>query len=76
MEVIILPDAKEIGAVAADAICALFDRKPDAVLRFKDEFTLWGKHPRPARKPFETDEPDSAFIFAAERSRPAGKCRW
>ena len=32
MEVIILPDAKEIGAVAADAISALLSRKPDAVL--------------------------------------------
>jgi glucosamine-6-phosphate deaminase len=32
MEVIILLDAKEIGAVAADAISALLSRKPDAVL--------------------------------------------
>ena len=32
MEVIILPDANEIGGVAADAITALLDRKPDAVL--------------------------------------------
>ncbi len=32
MEVVILHDAKEIGVVAADAICALLDRKPDAVL--------------------------------------------
>jgi glucosamine-6-phosphate deaminase len=32
MEVVILADAKEIGAIAADAIGALIDRKPDAVL--------------------------------------------
>lgn len=32
MEVVILADAKEIGAVAADAIGALLSRKPDAVL--------------------------------------------
>jgi glucosamine-6-phosphate deaminase len=32
MEVIILADAKEIGAIAADAIGALIERKPDAVL--------------------------------------------
>ncbi len=32
MEVVILADAKEIGAVAADAIGALLDRKPNAVL--------------------------------------------
>ena len=32
MEVVILADAKEIGAVAADAIGALLDRRPDAVL--------------------------------------------
>jgi 6-phosphogluconolactonase/glucosamine-6-phosphate isomerase/deaminase len=32
MEVVILGDAKEIGSVAADAIGALLDRKPDAVL--------------------------------------------
>jgi glucosamine-6-phosphate deaminase len=32
MEVVILADAKEIGGVAADAIGALFDRKPAAVL--------------------------------------------
>jgi glucosamine-6-phosphate deaminase len=32
MEVIILAGAEEIGAVAADAIGALLDRKPDAVL--------------------------------------------
>ncbi|MGI9124909.1 MAG: glucosamine-6-phosphate deaminase [Mycobacterium sp.] len=32
MEVIILKDAAEIGAVAADAIEALLNRKPDAVL--------------------------------------------
>ena len=32
MEVVILQDAKEIGTVAADAIGALFGRKPDAVL--------------------------------------------
>ncbi|MCV7434880.1 glucosamine-6-phosphate deaminase [Mycolicibacterium bacteremicum] len=32
MEVIILPDAATIGAVAADAIEALLHRKPDAVL--------------------------------------------
>ena len=32
MEVVILADAKAIGAVAADAIGALLDRKPDAVL--------------------------------------------
>jgi glucosamine-6-phosphate deaminase len=32
MEVVILHDAKEIGVVAADAIGALFDRKPAAVL--------------------------------------------
>jgi glucosamine-6-phosphate deaminase len=32
MEVVILQDAKEIGAVAADAIGALLDRKPAAVL--------------------------------------------
>ena len=32
MEVIILADAKEIGGVAADAIAALLERKPDAVL--------------------------------------------
>jgi glucosamine-6-phosphate deaminase len=32
MEVIILPDAKAIGALAADAIGALLLRKPDAVL--------------------------------------------
>jgi glucosamine-6-phosphate deaminase len=32
MEVVILADAKEIGGVAADAIGALLDRKPDAVL--------------------------------------------
>jgi glucosamine-6-phosphate deaminase len=32
MEVVILADAKEIGGVAADAIGALIDRKPDAVL--------------------------------------------
>src|SRR6476660_7992317 len=32
MEVVILANAKEIGAVAADAIGALLDRRPDAVL--------------------------------------------
>ncbi len=32
MEVIILQDANEIGVVGADAIAALLDRKPDAVL--------------------------------------------
>lgn len=32
MEVVILRDAKEIGGVAADAIGALLDRTPDAVL--------------------------------------------
>ena len=32
MEVVILKDAGEIGAVAADAIEALLKRKPDAVL--------------------------------------------
>jgi glucosamine-6-phosphate deaminase len=32
MEVVILADAKEIGAVAADAIGALLTRKPDGVL--------------------------------------------
>src|ERR1700754_2860787 len=32
MEVVILADAKEIGAIAADAIGVLIDRKPDAVL--------------------------------------------
>jgi glucosamine-6-phosphate deaminase len=32
MEVVILADAKEIGAVAADAISALMARKPDGVL--------------------------------------------
>jgi glucosamine-6-phosphate deaminase len=32
MEVIILADAEEIGAVAADAVDALLQRKPDAVL--------------------------------------------
>ena len=32
MEVVILADAKEIGAVAADAIGELLDRKPNAVL--------------------------------------------
>jgi glucosamine-6-phosphate deaminase len=32
MEVVILPDAREIGALAADAISALLGRKPDAVL--------------------------------------------
>jgi glucosamine-6-phosphate deaminase len=32
MEVVILADAKEIGAIAADVIGALIDRKPDAVL--------------------------------------------
>ena len=32
MEVVILADAKEIGAVAADAIGALLGRRPDAVL--------------------------------------------
>lgn len=32
MEVIILPDAEQIGTVAADAIGALLARKPDAVL--------------------------------------------
>ena len=32
MEVIILPDAAAIGAVAADAIEALLHRTPDAVL--------------------------------------------
>jgi glucosamine-6-phosphate deaminase len=32
MEVVILEDAKDIGAVAADAICTLVERKPDAVL--------------------------------------------
>ncbi|WP_166903845.1 glucosamine-6-phosphate deaminase [Mycobacterium sp. DL440] len=32
MEVIILDDAAKIGAVAADAVGALLDRKPDAVL--------------------------------------------
>jgi glucosamine-6-phosphate deaminase len=32
MEVVILADAKEIGSLAADAISALLDRKPDAVL--------------------------------------------
>jgi glucosamine-6-phosphate deaminase len=32
MEVVILADAKEIGRVAADAIGALLERKPDAVL--------------------------------------------
>src|SRR5438874_13581082 len=32
MEVVILADAASIGGVAADAIGALLDRKPDAVL--------------------------------------------
>lgn len=32
MEVVILPDARSIGALAADAIGALLQRKPDAVL--------------------------------------------
>jgi glucosamine-6-phosphate deaminase len=32
MEVVILANAKEIGAVAADAIGALLDRQPDAVI--------------------------------------------
>lgn len=32
MEVIILPDAAQIGGLAADAISALISRKPDAVL--------------------------------------------
>jgi glucosamine-6-phosphate deaminase len=32
MEVVILPDTREIGALAADAISALLSRKPDAVL--------------------------------------------
>jgi glucosamine-6-phosphate deaminase len=32
MEVVILADAKDIGVLAADAICALFDRKQDAIL--------------------------------------------
>lgn len=32
MEVVILPGSPEIGALAADAICALLRRKPDAVL--------------------------------------------
>jgi glucosamine-6-phosphate deaminase len=32
MEVVILADAKEIGCVAADAIAALLESKPDAVL--------------------------------------------
>jgi glucosamine-6-phosphate deaminase len=32
MEVVILPDARAIGSVAADAIGALLDRKPTAVL--------------------------------------------
>jgi glucosamine-6-phosphate deaminase len=32
MQVVILPGAKEIGGVAADAIGAVLDRKPDAVL--------------------------------------------
>ncbi|MDT5235662.1 MAG: glucosamine-6-phosphate deaminase, partial [Mycobacterium sp.] len=32
MEVVILADAKEIGVVAADAIGALLDRKPAAVI--------------------------------------------
>jgi glucosamine-6-phosphate deaminase len=32
MEVIILPDAKGIGAIAADTVGALLDRTPDAVL--------------------------------------------
>ena len=32
MEVVILQDAKDIGVVAADAIGALLDRKPAAVL--------------------------------------------
>lgn len=32
MEVILVPDPAAAGAVAADAICALLDRKPDAVL--------------------------------------------
>lgn len=32
MEVVILADAKEIGSVASDAIGALLERKPDAVL--------------------------------------------
>ena len=32
MEVVILADAKEIGGVAADAIGALLERKPAAVL--------------------------------------------
>lgn len=32
MEVVILHDAKEIGVIAADAICSLLDRKPAAVL--------------------------------------------
>ena len=32
MEVVILADAKEIGGVAADAIGALLDRNPSAVL--------------------------------------------
>ncbi|MGZ5379425.1 MAG: glucosamine-6-phosphate deaminase, partial [Mycobacterium sp.] len=32
MEVIILPDAKDIGGVGADAIAALLGRKPAAVL--------------------------------------------
>ncbi|MCG7608743.1 MULTISPECIES: glucosamine-6-phosphate deaminase [Mycobacterium] len=32
MEVVILPDAATIGGTAADAVAALLDRKPDAVL--------------------------------------------
>ena len=32
MEIVILPDAEAIGRLAADQICALLDRKPDAVL--------------------------------------------
>jgi glucosamine-6-phosphate deaminase len=32
MEVVVLPDASDIGAVAADAVAALLDRKPAAVL--------------------------------------------
>src|SRR4029078_2799709 len=33
MEVIVLPDAKEIGGVAADAVASLLNQKPAAVLR-------------------------------------------
>ena len=32
MEIVILPNREAIGALAADAFCALLDRKPDAVL--------------------------------------------